>query len=363
MSLNEIMSAPNLTVCGGVVALAMLCGCDRGEVTAYDTPKESPPSQVSSMPQSGMDPHAGMQMSRPSVVWGALPNGWIEAPHSSGMRLATFSIEGEGEDTAEMAIIPMGGFAGTDEQLVNMWRMQLGLPELAASEAEAQGESILIGGTEGHVYEMAGRAQDIDTRIIVASANKDGVNYFFKLIGNDSLVLAQKDAFVDFVKGVEFQSAAPMTAAPTMTTTAISDSEQRWTAPGSWEELPATQFLLAKYRLVGEGDQSVEVTVSKLGGSAGGLLPNVNRWRRQLNLPPVDEAALGTMLSGIKAGTVDAMLVDLQGTDAKTGNPSRMIAVTVSLPAETWFFKMTGPASLVEEKTAEFRSFVNNSSF
>jgi hypothetical protein len=346
-----------------LMASVTFTGCDRGKVTAYDVPKETPPAQAMPGHGTGMDPHAGMAMSRPEVTWGALPEGWTESPQGTGMRLASFAIAGEDGQGAEMAIIPMGGFAGTDVQLVNMWRTQLGLTELVQAEAEGQGQAITVGGIEGRLYEMAGIAQDIATRILVVSASKDGVNYFFKLIGNDSVVAAQKDAFLGFLNSVEFAPAAPVVSAPALAASPAPSAEQRWTPLDGWEELPATQFLLAKYRVPGDQGESAEVTVSMLGGTAGGLLPNVNRWRGQLNLGPVDQAGLDALLSDIKAGSANAQLVELEGTDLKSGTPARMLAVVVALPTETWFFKMTGPPSVMDAKAGDFHTFVNRARF
>lgn len=347
-----------------LVAILVLTGCDRGEVASYEVPKEASPVPTTPMSGAMQDPHAGLAVARPSLTWGTLPAGWTQEPQSSGMRLASFSIAGEDGQSAELAIIPMSGFAGTDDQLVNMWRVQLGLSELAESEAGDQGEALSIGGDEGTLYEMAGNANDVDTRILVASVNKDGVNYFFKLIGHDATVAAQKQAFLGFLSEVNF-SAVPASSAPAsgMVAAANMPGDQPWTAPQGWTELPATQFLLAKYQVPGEGDAVAEVTVSKLGGTAGGLLPNVNRWRGQLNLGPVDEAGLAALMSEIKAGSADATLVELEGTDLKSGVPARMLTVIVSLPDETWFFKMMGPIPVMDEAVGQFRSFINATRF
>jgi len=337
-------------------AVVLLSGCGSGEVSTYEIPKEAPPAQA--MP--GMDsanPHAGMAMSQPSVTWSSVPAGWSLGTQSSSMRLATFTIEGESEESAEMAIIPMSGFSGPEEQLVNMWRMQLGLPELAEAEAEEQGKALSIGNVEGRVYEMSGTTQGAPSRILVASVKHDDVNYFFKLIGHDALVTAQKDVFLSFVGAVQFEAVAPDAAAPPAADAEVSTEPARWSDPENWEKLPATQFLLAKYRVSGEGGASAQVTVSQLGGSAGGLLPNVNRWRGQLSLAPVDEAGMKPLLSEVQAGSIDATLVTLESPDQK------MLTVVVSLPSETWFFKMTGPASLVDARTGEFRAFVNAARF
>jgi hypothetical protein len=349
---------------GPVVGLLLvLSGCDRGEVTTYDIPKESEPDQTMPGSATGGDPHAGMSPIRPAVNWGAVPEGWSQGPEGSSMRLATFTIAGDADQSAEMAIIPRGGFAGTDEQLVNMWRMQLGLPELAEAQAGEQGEPFTVGGVDGTLYEMQGTVQDIATRILVASIKLEDVHYFFKLIGNDALVVAQKDEFLAFLHGVEFGVGSGPEEGPAVAQSSPEPGDQRWNAPPGWEVLPATQFLLAKYRIPGEADSSGTVTVSRLGGSGGGLLPNVNRWRAQLNLGPVDEAGLKPLLSPIPVGSVEATLVTLEGTDLQSGAPGRMLTVVVPLSSETWFFKLTGPLAVVDAKAGEFKAFVSAARF
>jgi hypothetical protein len=312
------------------------------------------------------DPHTRADAGRPSVKWGELPQGWTLSPQGSGMRLATFLVSGDAGQNAEVAIIPMVGFAGTEQQLVNMWRSQLGLAELEPAAAGVPAQPVGIGGIEGQLYEMAGTANGVATRLIVAAANRDGVNFFFKLIGYEAVVAAQREAFLAFLKGVEFTAPESAVAdAPGAAGVAVEApaGETRWQAPASWEELPATQFLLAKYRVAGEGDARAEVTVSMLAGSAGGLLPNVNRWRGQLNLGPVDEAGLAPLLQPVKAGGREAQLIELEGTDLKSGTPARMLTVVVTLPAETWFFKMTGPIPVVKAKAGEFLEFVKATRF
>lgn len=347
----------------GAVGLISLAGCDRGDVSTYTVPEEAPSAPTMAADGPGTDPHAGMEMSPPTVKWGELPEGWTQSPQTSGMRLATFAIGTAGGPSAELAIIPMGGSPGTEEQLVNMWRTQLGLPGLTEAEAKEQGEPVTIGGVKGQMFEMAGQAKGVAARMLVASAAKDGLNYFFKLIGDDAVVSSQKQAFVGFLEGVEFTSAPAMAPHGAMTAEGAPSDETRWTAPAGWEELPPTQFLLAKYRVPGEGDGSAEVTVSMLGGSAGGLLPNVNRWRGQLNLGPVEESGLAALESPIKAGSVEATLITLEGTDLKSGMPAKMLAVVVPLSAETWFFKMTGPIAAVDAQADQFRAFVNAARF
>ena len=347
------------------VALAVaLTGCKRDEVVAYDIPKEAPPGASPANPHGAAtgDPHAGMDVAAPgpTLKWGALPEGWTEGPRG-GMRMASFNITGTDGGSAEMAIIPMGAFAGTDAMLVNMWRSQLGLPQVAEEEAGNASTPVTVGGVEGRQYSIAGRVQDADVRIVVASVKQGDSSYFFKLTGDQALVSSQEAAFAGFLKTIEFDATPAQVAMPAAAAPALGD--QRWEAPPTWEVLPATQFLVAKYRVTGDNNASAEITVSQLGGAAGGMLPNVNRWRGQLNLAPIDQATLDTLITSVKAGSVDASLLRMEGTEMQRGTPARMVVVVVPLPGETWFFKMTGPIPLVEAREAEFIAMVNAARF
>jgi hypothetical protein len=220
---------------------------------------------------------------------------------------------------------------------------------------------VTVGDVAGHQYSIAGVANDTHVRILVASAKHGDMNYFFKLTGDEALVAAQETAFAGFLKSIEFDAAPAPVAATTAPPPVVGD--RRWEAPPTWEVLPATQFLLAKYRVTGEDNATAEVTVSQLGGAAGGMLPNVNRWRGQLNLAPIDQAGLDKLITPIKAGSVDASFLRMDGTELQRGTPARMLVAVVPLSGETWFFKMTGAVPLVEAREAEFIAMVNAARF
>lgn len=355
------MCIRKLIVATAAVSLFTLVGCDRGGVTAYDVPKEAPPAQTTAPDSTVMDPHAGLQMNAPSVKWGQLPEGWTQSPQSSAMRLATFTIQAPDDKSAEVAIIPMPGFAGTDDQLVNMWRTQLGMPELTGTEAEGLGDNVEVAGGQGRIYEMAGSANGIPTRIIVASVQQEGVTFFFKLIGDDAVVTDQKNAFLGFLKGVQITTAGAMAMQmPMAAPAAPATGEKRWEAPQGWEELPATQFLLAKYRVTGGAGESADVNISMLSGDGGGTLANVNRWRGQLGLDPVDEVGLTTCTSEVHVGANPGIEVVLNGKDVRSGQPAKMLGIIIPVSSETWFFKMTGAADVVDSHKEEFLGFVRS---
>ena len=58
-----------------------------------------------------------------------------------------------------------------------------------------------------------------------------------------------------------------------------------WDTPENWIAKENNSFSLASYEIPYQND-SADLSITKFSGDAGGVLANVNRWRRQLNLEP-----------------------------------------------------------------------------
>jgi hypothetical protein len=95
----------------------------------------------------------------------------------------------------------------------------------------------------------------------------------------------------------------------------------------------------------------LDVSVVVLPGPAGGELANVNRWRGQIGLPAVDEAALAKARRTLRAPAGEVSVYDFAGEGAAR---SRMIAGLVVSGANTWFVKMVGDAEPVAAARADF---------
>lgn len=134
-------------------------------------------------------------------------------------------------------------------------------------------------------------------------------------------------------------------AAPNAATTAGS---LRWQVPEGWVESAPGQFQTALY-LLGENSK---VAVSNLPGEAGGEAANVNRWRGQIGLPPVEDVGGETL--AVDAGGVSSKFFDLKGESES------ILAAIISLPAETWFFKLTSPTAETDTNREAFRKFLES---
>ena len=115
-------------------------------------------------------------------------------------------------------------------------------------------------------------------------------------------------------------------------------------------------MILASFKASGEGGEA-KVTVSSLGGAAGGLMPNINRWRRQVGLGPVDQSELESITSDIASSGVEGKLVSIPG--ATQG----IDAAIIPHKGQTWFFKVMGPTAAVQRESENFKTFVQSVQF
>src|SRR5204862_4125596 len=83
-----------------------------------------------------------------------------------------------------------------------------------------------------------------------------------------------------------------------------------WQVPSGWQEVPPPQMLLAKFVMPDKEQARAEVTVSVFDGDAGGVLQNVNRWRRQIKLDPVQQDSLEKMTTSLDLREGKAILVE-----------------------------------------------------
>jgi len=359
---------------------AFLAGCGDSEIKTYRVAKDdSAPPRVPPAPAA---PFAGggaperPSAPLPHLHW-ALPQGWTEL-QPDGMRVASFLVGGEGGKSAQVAIIPLPGASGIETESVNMWRQELQLPDLSAAEVKDLAQPAAVGDVGGKLYELAsapGEGGAVKTRTLGVMAERKGVLWFVKLTGDDALVAQQKSAFTGFLKSIDFHDGAHGSPAPA----AVASQQPERTAsqavdpgtpkadaaaggelgkvPENWVSKAPGPMVMTAYNVPGDGGAQAEVTISKFPGDVGGMMPNINRWRSQLGLAPEgDPSKIERPEIG---GKKDAYLIDIQGTNSRTGKAARMIAAGVPRGGETWFYKLMGDEAVVAKEKAAFVRFLS----
>ena len=140
----------------------------------------------------------------------------------------------------------------------------------------------------------------------------------------------------------EIASGGAMPGGPGPGASAGQTGDLHWHAPASWKEKPAGSMRLGSYSIAGK-DGEADMSIVMLAGGAGGILPNIERWRGQIGLEPLGtEKALAAASTKVKTRAGEVLVVDFTGAGNK-----RLLAGILPHGEESWFFKMRGPAPTV----------------
>ncbi len=369
------------SVAAGTCLILAATGCGRDSVKVYHVDASdaaSPPPTVApaAMPNGLPAPDNSGQ---PTLQY-TLPAGW-EKKAPTQMRVASFGIA-QGGKAADVSVIPLAGMAGTDLANVNRWRGQVGLAALPETDLATLAEKIFVGEMPADLYDIAGTqpgSGDAE-RILGVILHREDTAWFFKVTGEAGLVEASKPAFLAFLKSVSF--GAPTAAPAAMDMSQLPPSHPAigempasqpamsapagdipaWSVPADWQTGQLAQFLIAKYIIAGANGAQAAVNVSSLAGDGGGLLPNVNRWRGQLGLAPTTDADLAN-LPTVDASGVKATVIELAGTDARTGKSAQLVGLVLPLNGQTWFYKLMGDADVVTQQKDAFIKFVQSAKY
>jgi len=125
-----------------------------------------------------------------------------------------------------------------------------------------------------------------------------------------------------------------------------------WTVPPEWRSVASDQPM----RLATFDAGGAEVTVAAFPGAVGGNLANVNRWRGQIGLDPVDEPALGSLLSISRSGTTEVAILAMEGKDGKV----MLGAIVTPGDGQTWFVKSVTDAARAQARRPAFEAFAGS---
>jgi hypothetical protein len=371
-----------------LIAALLLTGCGREEVKVYRVAKEQkqpsspapasrdqqlPPGhpEVASSPSlpPGHPEIARNSSPSPPFTW-SLPANWEELP-ASGMRAASFSAKGKGGKVADVSLVPLSGRAGGVLGNVNRWRGQVGQPNTTEEELTKSTQPIEISGQQAQFFEITGKSEDPESRtnILGAILSRNGTTWFFKMTGNDAVVTEQKPAFLEFLNSFKFQSpisqdaqasSQPQPDNKQQVRSTSSGQTPKWQVPQGWREAPPSQFLIAKFLITGENKAQASVNVSQTGGS---LTDNINRWRDQLGLERLSTEQIEKQVQTLAVPGGKAMLIDMHGTDPKTGQKARTIGAVLPRTDGTWYYKLMGDEQLVEREKEALLEFVKTATY
>ncbi len=142
----------------------------------------------------------------------------------------------------------------------------------------------------------------------------------------------------------------PSVAVATPTPAAALD----WTAPAGWKPGPVSAMRAGSFYVpTAAGD--LDLSITSLGGAAGGDLANVNRWRGQVSLAPLTETEMAAAVTRESSNGLSLLIVDFA---ANGPGAQRILAAMIPVGEKVWFFKLMGPEAAVGGNKPAFLEFL-----
>jgi hypothetical protein len=140
-------------------------------------------------------------------IW-TIPSGWQQLPPSKFL-LAEFSIADTNGATAEVNVAELSGEGGGFLANVNRWRGQLGLPPFAEADLLPYENEIDVIGSPYGIVDFTGTDSQTGkpARLVGAIVPQSRQTWFYKLMGDESVVAQQKDAFIKFIQSAKYPDA------------------------------------------------------------------------------------------------------------------------------------------------------------
>lgn len=123
-----------------------------------------------------------------------------------------------------------------------------------------------------------------------------------------------------------------------------------WTAPAAWRPKGGSTMRKGSYAVGPEDGPAGDMAITAFPGDVGGDLANLNRWRGQLQLPPIEANELAGALTPLEANGLKMLVADINGGD----NAQKMLGAIVPFNGATWFFKLVGPAAVISAEKDAF---------
>lgn len=352
-----------LLILGGVLLLG---GCDRDDgIRTYNAPKDPPPG-------------AAPVVEAGETHW-IVPPTWKTLPPGPMAKAAYVVSENPPIKMTVSQVTSMGSGAATVLANVNRWEGQLGAPKTPEAEIGKLVTPIPLQGREALMVDLTGPATDgkLQPRMLAAMIPDNDVVWVFKMTGGADQIEGQKAAFEGVVKSFHLDGEPhPSTTSgnpPAAPPPAPADAQPgaipgiaTYALPEGWRIDPRPrQMREATIVVGGSGNEAGEIVVSRLNStSLSDLMPNLNRWRGQVHLPPTsDSGANPAQATALAQGP--GVIRDFEGPESEGAGRLRQLVAYTQFPqaSQIWFFRLVGPYDLVTKSKPQFEAFVKSLKF
>lgn len=291
-------------------------------------------------------------------VW-TVPEGWKRTT-GDDFSFVAFALD-DAPQPLKLTVSRMPG-AQDFTANVNRWRNQLKLAPVDAEEARRSAETIATGGGEAQWVELIGRYSPMSSMRGPFAGGAPGP----AAPPSERPKARPVDPNAELPAGHPVIGPSPKpnaAAAGTRPSPLMPEPTPKlpftYELPEGWSAGQPSQFVMAAFT-VSDGTSSARITVSQAGGD---MLSNINRWRGELRLPPIEENQLLAAMTKVKLSGLDANYVELIGT-ANGGMQEATLGIAApNGSGQNYFVKLKGSAPLAQREKERFMKFVSSIRF
>ena len=129
-----------------------------------------------------------------------------------------------------------------------------------------------------------------------------------------------------------------------------------WVVPDNWIEGKKSSMRLASYSIP-YNDEVADVSITNFSGDGGGLLQNVNRWRKQLGLDSITDKKLDQIIEIKKSKLGNYSYIKIIN---KENQDSAFLCSIIQIENSTIFIKLNSTVQGIEILENEFINFCSS---
>lgn len=270
------------------------------------------------------------------------PAGWQQLPPRP-FRDVNLKV---GEVECYVSTVAGGGLAAN----VNRWRRQMGLQPYSSAQLEALPRRNVLG-REGVRVECVGTftarngVKKAGYKLHAFYVQFPAFAVSVKMLGPAAAVAAAREgleAFVDSLK-IDMSAVGKQDAASHRAGGGFDRTKLRWDTPAGWQRASGSSMRIVTFKI--DGRPGAECWITDLSGRAGGVIENINRWRREMQKPPLSAQDVDR-LPRLRILGEEAPLLEEDGSYRGMGGPQLeqgvLFGVVCTLSDVTLFIKMVG---------------------
>ena len=130
----------------------------------------------------------------------------------------------------------------------------------------------------------------------------------------------------------------------------------KWIVPDTWQVGQESSMRLASYSVYYDGEYA-DISITNFSGDGGGLLANVNRWRRQLNLEPQNLDEINDLIIYKSSGLGGYKLLKIVNNE---NSDFAFLCAIMQIEKSTIFIKMKASLKGINILEEEFITFCSS---